>query len=201
MIDEPFTPEQANKARAALKKQQEIKEQQIKALLMRTVAKMRMGETCLPFRILLDLEKNNSSEVPPNAYYPRPAATWGTVSLRPPPPGNAEQREQFSNDMNYQERLQRWQAADQAERWKPEEWPYLFARFLLAYDFDAFRNTDWTGDPIAESEAQSMRDYLKKLQQDAKEHPENYFLEPNPRKPEHVQQYDVGIGYIKMKGE
>ena len=188
-----FTQEQERKAQAALERKKAEKKKQLMAMATRYVAKMRMAETKLPFRILYDLELNSSksNEIMPNRYYPKPAVTLKTASLRPPIPDTEEQK-----NSEYWRRMEEWKAADREEYWKPEQWEHLFARFLLAYDLDKFRNIDWTGEKIPENTEQRAKTYFKQVQQDAKKHPEKYFLEPNPRRQEHIRLYAVGVGYL-----
>lgn len=177
-----YTPEQREKASAALQKQRQTQTKQAMALLKRTLALGMMRESKLPFRICRDLLENpDQEEILPNIYFPAPGASHETMRLRPPKIGNAEEWQRLESDPERESQRRAWSAAVKAEQWKDEDWPRLFARFLLEYDFDTFKDTDWTGEKITEQEAQSVKEYLQGIQQDAQQHPENYFLKPNPK--------------------
>lgn len=184
MDDGNLTQEQMEKAAVALQKNKDELADKYIALFKRLNAQFIMHESKLPFRICRDIVENmdNSDEVIPGRYFPQPGPTWETQRYFRHPLGTEEMRRKERADPEAQRRRAEWLRRDRAEQWKDEEWARLFARFLLPYDFDTFKNTDWTGEQIEEETAELCKNFMKDIQNTAREHPDWFFLEPNPKK-------------------
>lgn len=176
-----FDQRQREAALKILEQRKVQKQQQCFAFLGGTVARLKMEETLLPYRVLYDIEvaqrKNELKEIPPNKYYPSNGMPvnleFMATSLMP---GNEEQRLQQENDPEYQEKRLEFLVLEKSARTPNEKWEYYYAHFLKDYDFSLFKPFDFTGRAdSAEEDVKDMRAFLMKVQSSYLADPKQYF--------------------------
>lgn len=174
-------------------------------------AKLHYMGVLLPYKILRDLEKaehdKTFNEVPPNPYYPAPAMTLKTSYTIPPMPTVAKETPigangypDFRADEERRKQWEEYQQRIEAEKMPSDKWGYYYARFLLPYDLTTFSDFDFWGEIPKDEETKRLIDEFRatciEAQEDCREHPENFNLEPIPRLEKHRNIYDVPYGYI-----
>ena len=181
--------EAEKKAKEILKQHKELKIKQNKALINRLIAITLINETCLPYRVLMDLLQNKESkEILPNRFYPNPSESLIAAALKP-----------TIEDMLYEEKMTRYKEQLQREEWQSQKWRYYFARFLIGYDVEKFTLFDFIGNNSNDSNIniEEWKRLLIETQKEVTEKPNEFYLEPNERKEEHQKKYNVPIGYMK----
>ena len=198
------------------KAQEALARQQVKELhksFLFTLHKDAVDNTktlCLPYRILFEIYKKSfidrdESEIIPNKYYPQ-SGRLKTAPRYEVTDDDYKPLEVYERDgkryldlpelkqevkeavEQYEKQYRHWWLDDEYGR---ERHRYYFARFLINYDLSSFTTFDWFGvTDISQNEVKKFSDYFINLQQDCKEHPENYFLEPNPYLEEYYEQYE-----------
>ena len=179
------------KAKEILKQQQQLKIKQNKALINRIVAINLINDTCLPYRILIDiLQDNTSKEIQPNRFYPAPAETLKAEELKP-----------GIEDIRYKEKMIEYENQLKEEEWKEDKWQYYFGRFLVGYDINNFTFFDFIGsNNINDAKGINIKEWKQLLldtQKKMQEEPNKFYLEPNERKEAHLKKYNVPMGYMK----
>lgn len=137
----------------------------------------------LPFRLLYAREYDRLDEIPPNEHYPQP----GRARMNPKDEatlGKIIQKSEAGIALNHREELV-LQKADAHEAKQPhltaENAEYYLTRFLRYAQMDDYGASDWTGNKISDREAERLKTAYQKRLKDFKEHPENYYSQPNPR--------------------
>lgn len=191
--------EQREKALEALDKKKELERKQHRAMAFHLMAfgKLHFDKVLLPYRILYDIEKQmfekTFHEVPPNEFYPAPAMTLKTKYLQPTISSMIDIDELERSREEYSRLVD-------SERMDSDKWEYYFARFLLPYDLLSFTDFDYWGKmPEGENEKRMIDEFRQlciEVQADCRDSPEKYYLEENPRLPEHTKIYDTPYGYI-----
>ena len=151
-----LTPEQMQKAKAALNREKSKKLiQQIKLhLYMNDVE--RAARWCLPFRMVHDRQYLPHEE-PPNDYYGRPAPVIYDKTLHCIVPNPAA-----------------------APPITMDEALYHFTRHLAAVDLDQYGRGDWTGKPITQDEADRLKAMYQERQRDFVQNPDRYDTKVHP---------------------
>lgn len=127
----------------------------------------------LPFRVLFSL-KQPESQIPLSKFYPFRAASAETEekileAIR-------MEREQGGEILD--ERLNEIRTSIESRDYTPaDRREFYFSCFLSGWDFSTFKNWDWTGNRITESEADRLRAYYTERQNRYKDHPE-WFAPP-----------------------
>lgn len=176
-----FDQKQRESALKILEQRKEQKLLQYMSFFSGTIARMKMEETLLPYRILYDIEvaqrKNELNEVPPNKYYPSNGMPIDldcmSTSLIP---GNEEQRLQQECDPEYQKKRLEFLKLEREARMPDEKWEYYYAHFLKDYDLSSFRPFDFTGRAdTTEENVRNIRAFLIKVQSSYLANPDQYF--------------------------
>lgn len=176
-----FDQRQREAALKVMEHQKKQKLRQYMSFFSGTIARFKMEETLLPYRILYDIEiaqwKGELKEVPPNRYYPSNGMPvnldWMAASLMP---GNEEQHFKQEGDPEYQKKRLEFLKLEKEARMPEENWEYYYAHFLKDYDFSLFKPFDFTGTPdTTEEDVRNMRAFLMKVQSSYLENPEQYF--------------------------
>lgn len=165
-----MTPEQMEKAEAALRRQK------IKEILQRHALERR--NQCikdvpffgLPYRILFSLE-TPPNQIPLSRFYPYRACRKETEEkIRA-----ALQREREQTGELSEERIKEIQERLEAVDYTPaERRNFYFTPFLAGWDFPNFKNWDWTGNKIPQSEAVRLQEHYQRRQHDFLGNPEKY---------------------------
>lgn len=165
-----MTPEQMKKAEAALR------QQKIKEILQRHALERR--DQCikdvpffgLPYRILYSL-KQPPEQIPLSKYYPFRAASAGTEAKIAEALAEARERQGDLSDAETQEIRERLEAVDYTPL---DQRDYYFTPFLVGWDFSVFKDWDWTGNKVTETEAARLQEHYQQRQHDFLENPEKY---------------------------
>lgn len=124
----------------------------------------------LPFRVLFSL-KQPESQIPLSKFYPFRAASAETEekileAIR-------MEREQGGEILD--ERLNEIRTSIESRDYTPaDRREFYFSCFLSGWDFSHFKNWDWTGNRIPESEANRLRRYYTERQGMYEDHPERF---------------------------
>ncbi len=124
----------------------------------------------LPFRVLFSL-KQPESQIPLSKFYPFRAASAETEekileAIR-------MEREQGGEILD--ERLNEIRTSIESRDYTPaDRREFYFSCFLSGWDFSHFKNWDWTGNRIPESEANRLRAYYAEKQKQYQDHPERF---------------------------
>ncbi len=204
---------QKQKAIEALDRHKEQEKKKRCAMLhhLAAYAKLHYMGVLLPYRVLNDLEKaehdKTFNEVPPNPFYPAPAMTLKTSLSAPPMPTDSNRTPtgasgypDYRINEEYRKQWEEYQQRIEAEKTPSEKWGYYYARFLLPYDLKTFSDFDFWGEISKDEETKRLIDEFRatciKAQEDCREHPEDFNLEPIPKLEEHKHKYDTPYGYI-----
>lgn len=124
----------------------------------------------LPFRILYSLNQSES-QIPLSKFYPYRAARAETEEAV----NEAVQREREQAGKLSDERMNEIRTAIESIDYTPQDQrDYYFTPFLAGWDFSTFKNWDWTGNRITETEAARLRHYYTERQKMYMENPERY---------------------------
>lgn len=124
----------------------------------------------LPFRVLFSL-KQPESQIPLSKFYPFRAASAETEekileAIR-------MEREQGGEILD--ERLNEIRTSIESRDYTPaDRREFYFSCFLSGWDFSHFKNWDWTGNRIPESEVNRLRRYYTERQGMYEDHPERF---------------------------
>lgn len=165
-----MTPEQMEKAERALHKAKMQEIQKRLALSRRMDCIANVGFYNLPFRILYSL-RQEPDEVPLSRFYPHRAARAETEARVKKALTEARERQGELSDEEIQEIRERLETADYTPQ---DQRDYYFTPFLAGWDFSTFKNWDWTGNRITETEAARLRHYYTERQKMYMENPERY---------------------------
>lgn len=168
-----MTPEQMEKAERAIHRKQIQDIMRRSALQHRNQCIQDVSFYDLPFRVLYSL-KQPESQIPLSKFYPFRAASAETEekileAIR-------MEREQGGEILD--ERLNEIRTSIESRDYTPaDRREFYFSCFLSGWDFSTFKNWDWTGNRITESEADRLRAYYTERQNRYKDHPE-WFAPP-----------------------
>ncbi|WP_373132988.1 hypothetical protein [Clostridium sp. M62/1] len=124
----------------------------------------------LPFRVLYSLNQSES-QIPLSKFYPYRAARAETEEAV----NEAMQREREQAGKLSDERMNEIRTNIESIDYTPaDQREYYFTAFLTGWDFSHFKNWDWTGNRIPESEANRLRQYYTERQKMYMENPEKY---------------------------
>ena len=117
----------------------------------------------LPFRVLYDLNQP-PEQIPLNRFYPHRARSSETEL-------QIEEARQQNGGRLTAEAIE---AIESAEHTPEALRDSYFTCCLSGVDFGAFRNWDWTGEPIPEAAAAALKDKYTARQQDFLKNPDKY---------------------------
>lgn len=164
-----MTPEQMAKAERA------IHRKQIQDILRRHALERRnqcikdVSFFGLPYRILFSLDPPD--QMPLSRFYPFRACSAETEARVKKALEEARERQGELSDEEIQEIQERLETADYTPQ---DQRDYYFTPFLAGWDFSTFKNWDWTGNRITETEAARLRHYYTERQKMYMENPERY---------------------------
>lgn len=165
-----MTPEQMEKAETALRRQRIKEIQRRYALEHRNQCIKDVPFFGLPYRILYSLE-TPADQIELNKFYPYRACRKETEEkIRTDLQREREQTGELSEERT-KEIQERLEAADYTPQ---DQRDYYFTPFLAGWDFSTFKNWDWTGNRIMETEAARLRQYYTERQKMYMENPEKY---------------------------
>lgn len=124
----------------------------------------------LPFRILYSL-RQEPDEVPLSRFYPHRAARAETEARVKKALTEARERQGDLSEVEARAIQERLETADYTPQ---DQRDYYFTPFLAGWDFSTFKNWDWTGNRITETEAARLRHYYTERQKMYMENPERY---------------------------
>lgn len=124
----------------------------------------------LPYRLLYDLEQS-ADEVPLSRFYPHRAARAETEARVKKALTEARERQGDLSEAEARAIQERLETADYTPQ---DQRDYYFTPFLAGWDFSTFKNWDWTGNRITETEAARLRHYYTERQKMYMENPERY---------------------------
>lgn len=165
-----MTPEQREKAERAIfhKKIQDILKRH--ALERRNECIQNVEFFGLPFRVLYSLNQSES-QIPLSKFYPYRAARAETEEQI----NEALQREREQTGKLSDERMNEIRTAIESIDYTPaDQREYYFTAFLTGWDFSHFKNWDWTGNRIPESEADRLRRYYTERQGLYEDYPDRF---------------------------
>lgn len=165
-----MTPEQMEKAERALHKAKMQEIQKRLALSRRMDCIANVGFYNLPFRILYSL-RQEPDEVPLSRFYPHRAARAETEARVKKALTEARERQGDLSEVEARAIQERLETADYTPQ---DQRDYYFTPFLAGWDFSTFKNWDWTGNRITETEAARLRHYYTERQKMYMENPERY---------------------------
>lgn len=117
----------------------------------------------LPFRVLYDLNQP-PEQIPINHFYPYRARSSG-MELQ-----IEEARQQNGGHLT----AEAIEGIESAEHTPEALREYYFTCFLSGVDFGTFRGWDWTGEPIPEDAATTLKEEYTARQQDFLKNPDKY---------------------------
>lgn len=165
-----MTPEQMAKAERA------IHRKQIQDILRRHALERRnqcikdVSFFGLPYRVLYSLEQP-PDQTPLSRFYPFRACSAETEARVKKALEEARERRGELSDVEIQEIRERLETRDYTPEADRER---LFNCFLEGWDFSHFKNWDWTGNRVPESEANRLRRYYTERQGMYEAHPERF---------------------------
>lgn len=165
-----MTPEQMEKAERALHKAKMQEIQKRLALSRRMDCIANVGFYNLPFRILYSL-RQEPDEVPLSRFYPHRAARAETEARVKKALTEARERQ---GDLSEVEARAIQKEIESIDYTPQDQRDYYFTPFLAGWDFSTFKNWDWTGNRITETEAARLRHYYTERQKMYMENPERY---------------------------
>lgn len=165
-----MTPEQREKAERALHKAKMQEIQKRLALSRRMDCIEGVPFYNLPFRILYSL-RQEPDEVPLSRFYPHRAARAETEARVKKALTEARERQGDLSEVEARAIQERLETADYTPQ---DQRDYYFTPFLAGWDFSTFKNWDWTGNRITETEAARLRHYYTERQKMYMENPERY---------------------------
>ena len=186
-----MTPEQMAKAERA------IHRKQIQDILRRHALERRnqcikdVSFFGLPYRVLYSLEQP-PDQTPLSRFYPFRACSAETEARVKEALEEARERQGELSDEEIQEIRERLEAIDYTPEADRER---LFACFLEGWGFSTFKNWDWTGNRIPESEANRLRRYYTERQGLYEDHPEK-FAAPALKADDDMSRYSQDRRYL-----
>lgn len=186
-----MTPEQREKAERAIfhKKIQDILKRH--ALERRNECIQNVEFFGLPFRVLYSLNQSES-QIPLSKFYPYRAARAETEEKIL----EAIRMEREQGGEISDARLNEIRTDIEARDYTPESMKeYYFSCFLSGWDFSHFKNWDWTGNRIPESEANRLRRYYTERQGLYEDHPEK-FAPPALKADDDMSRYSQDRRYL-----
>lgn len=124
----------------------------------------------LPFRVLYSL-KQPPDQIKLNRFYPHRAASAAIEAKISEALAKARERQ---GDLSEAE-ARAIQKGIESMDYTPEDMrDYYFTPFLAGWDFSTFKNWDWTGNRITETEAARLQEHYQQRQHDFWENPEKY---------------------------
>ena len=165
-----MTEQQMEAAERALHKAKMQEIQKRLALSRRMDCIANVGFYNLPFRILYSL-RQEPDEVPLSRFYPHRAARAETEARVKKALTEARERQGDLSEVEARAIRERLETADYTPQ---DQRDYYFTPFLAGWDFSTFKNWDWTGNRITETEAARLRHYYTERQKMYMENPERY---------------------------
>jgi len=165
-----MTEQQMEAAERALHKAKMQEIQKRLALSRRMDCIANVGFYNLPFRILYSL-RQEPDEVPLSRFYPHRAARAETEARVKKALTEARERQGDLSEVEARAIQERLETADYTPQ---DQRDYYFTPFLAGWDFSTFKNWDWTGNRITETEAARLRHYYTERQKMYMENPERY---------------------------
>lgn len=165
-----MTEQQMEAAERALHKAKMQEIQKRLALSRRMDCIANVGFYNLPFRILYSL-RQEPDEVPLSRFYPHRAARAETEARVKKALTEARERQGDLSEVEARAIQERLETADYTPQ---DQRDYYFTPFLACWDFSTFKNWDWTGNRITETEAARLRHYYTERQKMYMENPERY---------------------------
>lgn len=165
-----MTEQQMTAAERALHKAKMQEIQKRLALSRRMDCIANVGFYNLPFRILYSL-RQEPDEVPLSRFYPHRAARAETEARVKKALTEARERQGDLSEVEARAIQERLETADYTPQ---DQRDYYFTPFLAGWDFSTFKNWDWTGNRITETEAARLRHYYTERQKMYMENPERY---------------------------
>lgn len=165
-----MTEQQMEAAERALHKAKMQEIQKRLALSRRMDCIANVGFYNLPFRILYSL-RQEPDEVPLSRFYPHRAARAETEARVKKALTEARERQGDLSEVEARAIQERLETADYTPQ---DQRDYYFTPFLAGWDFSTFKNWDWTGNRITETEAARLRHYYTERQKMYLENPERY---------------------------
>ena len=165
-----MTEQQMTAAERALHKAKMQEIQKRLALSRRMDCIANVGFYNLPFRILYSL-RQEPDEVPLSRFYPHRAARAETEARVKKALTEARERQGDLSEVEARAIQERLETADYTPQ---DQRDYYFTPFLAGWDFSTFKNWDWTGNRITETEAARLRQHYTERQKMYMENPERY---------------------------
>ena len=165
-----MTEQQMTAAERALHKAKMQEIQKRLALSRRMDCIANVGFYNLPFCILYSL-RQEPDEVPLSRFYPHRAARAETEARVKKALTEARERQGDLSEVEARAIQERLETADYTPQ---DQRDYYFTPFLAGWDFSTFKNWDWTGNRITETEAARLRHYYTERQKMYMENPERY---------------------------
>lgn len=165
-----MTPEQRQAAESALAQKQVDGMMKRIALDKRKRCIEDVSFFQLPYRVLYSLEQP-PEQIPLTRFYPyRTVRAQTEQEVREAIARARESKGNLTEDevSGIKRRIEAQDHTPKSDR------EYLFTCFLSGFDFDEFRDWDWTGNRLPEAEAERMKAHYKERQHDFEQHPEKY---------------------------